>query len=88
MGDSWMHEVVVEKIDPETAPLACLDGARACPPEDCGGVCGYEDLVKAVRDPKHENHAEMLEWIEGEFEPEFFDLKETNKALPQFKGRR
>ena len=71
MGDSWHHEIAVEKIDPTGPPLkaaaVCLDGARACPPEDCGGVYGYEDFLKAIRDPKHESE-EMLEWIGGEFE--------------------
>ncbi|MBI2787819.1 MAG: plasmid pRiA4b ORF-3 family protein [Elusimicrobia bacterium] len=92
MGDTWLHEIVVEKIDPAGPPLKgasfCLDGARACPPEDCGGVYGYEDLLKAIRDPKHEGHGEMLEWVGGEFDPEAFDLKETNKALSRLKETR
>jgi len=92
MGDTWLHEIFVEKIDPAAPPLkgaaVCLAGARACPPEDCGGVYGYEDFLKAVRDPKHESHEEMLEWIGGEFDPEAFDLKETNKALSKLKGPR
>ncbi|MBI2787822.1 MAG: plasmid pRiA4b ORF-3 family protein [Elusimicrobia bacterium] len=92
MGDTWLHEIVVEKINSAEPPLkaaaVCLDGARACPPEDCGGVYGYEDFLKAIRDPKHESHDEMLEWIGGEFDPEAFDLKETNKALSRLKEPR
>lgn len=92
MGDTWLHEIVVEKIDPAGPQLKgaalCLDGARACPPEDCGGVYGYEDLLKAIRDPKHERHEEMLEWVGGEFDPEALDFKETNKALSKIQGRR
>jgi len=89
MGDSWMHEIVVEKIDAASPPLkgaaVCLDGARACPPEDCGGVWGYEDLLKAIADPKHESHEEMLEWVGRKFDPEYFDLGATNKALSKLK---
>ena len=92
MGDSWMHEIVIEKIDHAGAPIkgaaVCLDGARACPPEDCGGVWGYEDLLKAISDPKHESHEEMLEWVGGEFDPEAFDLTATNKALQRLKEPR
>lgn len=92
MGDTWLHEIIVEKIDPAGPPLKgaalCLDGARACPPEDCGGVYGYEDLLKAIRDPKHESHEEMLEWVGGEFDPEALDLKATNKALSRLKEPR
>lgn len=89
MGDGWLHEIVVEKIDPAGAPLkstaVCLDGARACPPEDCGGIGGYEDFLNAIRDPKHENHEDMLEWIGGEFDPEAFNLTKTNKTLGRLK---
>jgi hypothetical protein len=62
-GDSWEHDVVVEEILPAekgTRYPRCLDGQRACPPEDVGGVWGYADFVKAIRDPRHPEHAEML----------------------------
>ena len=58
-----------------------LGGARACPPEDCGGTGGYENFLAAIRDPGHEEHEEMLEWIGGEFDPEEFDLDEFDIAL-------
>jgi hypothetical protein len=44
LGDSWEHEIVLEKTlepEPKTKYPWCVDGARACPPEDCGGVWGY-----------------------------------------------
>ena len=84
-GDRWEHLVVIEKIlTPEESPAdlpVCLAGARACPPEDCGGVPGYENLLEALRDPEHEEHDAMLEWVGGGFDPEAFDLKRVNRLL-------
>ena len=65
-GDSWEHELLVEKILPldegKRYPV-CLTGKRACPPEDCGGVWGYVSFLEAIHDPEHPEHEEMLEWI-------------------------
>ena len=83
-GDSWIHQVVVEKVILEPGSLkvpSCIDGARACPPEDCGGVWGYAELLKAIRNPRHSEHAEMLEWVGEEFDPEHFDLEAVNQEL-------
>jgi len=83
-GDGWEHEIVLEKIlspDPKTRYPRCLDGARACPPEDCGGIYGYADFLEAIRNPEHEEHEEMLEWIGGEFDQEEFDLEAVNQSL-------
>lgn len=83
-GDSWVHEVRVERIlpadDARTVPL-CTDGARACPPEDCGGEPGYAELLEALSDPKHERHKELLEWVGGAFDPEAFDVEAVSRAL-------
>ncbi|MEC5317840.1 plasmid pRiA4b ORF-3 family protein [Brenneria populi subsp. brevivirga] len=66
-GDSWEHEILLEngnyKSDEFDAPLLCLDGERACPPEDCGGVPGYENLLGILQDPTHEDYEETLEWL-------------------------
>lgn len=82
-GDSWEHEIVVEEIRDEGGkPRAlCLEGARACPPEDCGGVWGYENLLDALADPEHPEHEDMVEWMGGEWDPEAFDRDEVNRAL-------
>lgn len=68
-GDSWTHEIILEdKTYPEDdiiQPYFCLEGARARPPEDCGGVEGYANLLAAVKDPNHEMHEDMMEWISG-----------------------
>ena len=83
-GDSWEHVVLVEKVlppDPEQAYRVCIKGRRACPPEDVGGVWGYEEFLEAIEDPDHSEHEDYLEWIGGEFDPEEFDLDETNEIL-------
>lgn len=87
-GDSWEHEVRVEKILPPESGVhypRCVDGARACPPEDCGGFPGYEEFLAAIRDPKHPEHAEMLEWAGGRFDPEALDLDTVNRRLRRFR---
>ncbi|MEA1943947.1 MAG: plasmid pRiA4b ORF-3 family protein [Euryarchaeota archaeon] len=80
-GDTWEHKIQLEKILPRekgvTYPI-CIKGKRACPPEDCGEIWGYEDLLEIIRDPDHEEHEEMLEWLGGEFDPEHFDAKEVS----------
>ncbi len=83
-GDSWQHEILVEKILPQEEgahyPI-CLTGKRACPPEDVGGVWGYEGFLEAIRDPKHPEHDSMLQWAGGSFDPEAFDLEGINVDL-------
>ena len=84
-GDSWEHRITVEKIlppDPAAAMIArCLDGARACPPEDCGGVWGYDNLLKIIKNPKHQEHASIMEWLGAGFDAEAFDADEANTYL-------
>lgn len=60
-----------------------VDGKRACPPEDVGGIPGYEEFLRAVGDPKHEEHASMLEWVGGRFDPEDFDVFTANDRVPR-----
>ena len=92
-GDSWRHVVVVEKIlpaDSSTAGTAaiCLAGSHACPPEDCGGIGGYFELLKALKNKKHPEHRSMKEWLGRPFDPEFFDIKATNNWLRKLKWPR
>lgn len=88
MGDSWEHEILVEKLlptDPQVRYPVCLTGKRACPPEDCGGVWGYASFLEAIRQPDHSEHEAMLEWVGGEFDSEFFDLDAVNRLLRQIR---
>ena len=83
-GDSWLHDLVVEKILPAEKGAAypvCIAGKRACPPEDVGGIWGYEDFLKTISNPKHSEHAEMMEWVGGDFDPEHFNLNAVNAGL-------
>ena len=87
-GDSWEHQIVVEKIlPPETGVTypRCITGKRACPPEDVGGVGGYATFLEAIHDPTHEEHASYLEWIGGEFDAEECKLDEINQGLRRVK---
>jgi hypothetical protein len=83
-GDSWRHTILLEKITDNTrgrkTPL-CLEGERSCPPEDCGGAWGYEHLLKVIKDPSHEEHEDMLGWLDGAFDPEFFSVDDVNLQL-------
>lgn len=82
-GDGWQHEVLFEgclKAEQGKRYPVCLEGERNCPPEDVGGVWGYADFLKAIADPKHEEHDRMLEWS-GPFDPEEFDAVKTTKAM-------
>ena len=83
-GDGWEHKIVAEKIlppDPKIALPTCVKGKRACPPEDVGGVWGYADFLEAIKDPKHPEHEDFLEWIGDDFDPEYFDVDEVNEVL-------
>lgn len=83
-GDGWAHALKIEKTLPVQAGTrypVCLAGKRACPPEDCGGVPGYEHMLEILSDPRHEEYEEMCEWLGGEFDLEVFDVKGVNEGL-------
>jgi len=88
-GDSWLHVIAVEKITPAAPGAAlvaqCLDGARACPPDDCGGPPGYDDLLRILGNPKHEEHESMKEWLDRPFDPDAFDPIKINRYLGRLK---
>jgi len=96
-GDGWEHTIQVEKVLPAEAKSAvpvCLAGARRCPPEDCGGPYGYQELLEALRDPSNPQYTEMREWIadlfgsEARFNPEAFSTEAVNESLEQFARRK
>jgi hypothetical protein len=80
--DNWEHAIVLEKLLPllpdMTSPI-CIDGGFACPPDDCGGISGFYELLDAVADPNHEQHQEMRNWIGGDFDPQAFSVDEVNR---------
>ena len=75
-GDCWKHEIklirIADRIKGSKYPK-CLNGERACPPEDCGGAWGYEELLETISNPEHEEYENMMEWLDGNFDPESFD---------------
>ena len=94
-GDSWHHEVFFEgQVKPEQGKRypVCLEGERACPPEDVGGVFGYADFVESIQNPDNDEHEELLEWVGGKFDPDAFDpAKATTrmrKGLPDWRSER
>jgi len=87
-GDSWRHEVIIESIEPAKPVLKhaiCLEGQRACPPEDCGGTWGYSSMLEALADTGHEEHDEYIEWAGEDFDPEAFDLAAVNATLQRIR---
>ncbi len=83
-GDGWRHEILVEQVIPSVGAGTphLLGGARACPPQDCGGAGGYERLLEVLADPSDPEHEAMMEWVGGSPpDPEAFDLEDTNSTL-------
>lgn len=90
-GDSWEHEILFEgclRAEKGSRNPLCLKGKRACPPEDVGGIFGYQEFLEAIADPEHEEHESYLEWS-GPFDPEAFDpraaTREMRKGLPNWR---
>lgn len=90
-GDNWEHEILVEKIvepDPAVVYPRCSDGQRAAPPEDCGGVWGYADLLGTLGDPSHPEHEEVLELLElvdpDDFDLDYFCPDDVNRMLAMY----
>ena len=88
-GDCWEHDILVEKIIPPQEGIyypLCLYGERSCPPEDCGGPWGYEDLLNIIKNPTHEDHKQYSEWAGKGFDPVKFDIAKTNWTLDKIKS--
>ncbi len=91
LGDGWEHTIEVLKIiEPEAGveyPV-CLAGKKACPPEDCGGVWGYYELLETIADPDADDHEDMVEWLGDDFDPDAFDPEEANTTLAEWRSSR
>jgi pRiA4b ORF-3-like protein len=86
-GDNWRHEVVREKILPDSPPPkpVCIGGERRCPPDDVGGPSGYQDFLEAIFDPEHEEFEHFRQWAGDPFHAEEFDLKAVNAILDRMR---
>ncbi len=83
-GDGWRHTVEIEEmvvLDSVPNHATCIDGARARPPEDVGGIPGYERFLEVIGDPTHPEHKEVKRWCGGHFDPEWFDLAIVDKDV-------
>lgn len=84
--DGWEHDIILEKVLPPDSRLQipkCMAGKRNCPPEDCGGIYGYEDMLAVLKQPKHEEYESYIEWLGYKFDPEYFNKDEINRKLKQ-----
>jgi hypothetical protein len=83
-GDTWEHEIVVEKIITDAldykAPT-CIAGDLSCPPENCGGVPGFEHLFNVIKNVNHPDHLQMLDWLDENYTQDGFDIDEVNTTL-------
>lgn len=85
-GDGWVHEIVLEKILPvekDTKYPICTSGEMDCPPEDCGGAGGYQEILKILKQPDHEEYDTYIEWMGEDYDPTHFDIKFVNELLSQ-----
>jgi hypothetical protein len=90
-GDGWEHEVVLDKImprEPKKKYPRCVAGEHACPPEDCGGPPGYENMLKALADPSHAEHDDTVAWIGTSFDPRLFDPAKVRFANPKTRWKK
>jgi len=86
-GDDWLHEVLFEgcpSLDPKVKYPLCLEGERACPPEDVGGPGGYAEFLDVLADAKHKRHDELLAWS-GPFDSVAFDPKKATRDMRKAK---
>jgi len=84
-GDGWEHDVVRESHAPSAGGGSnprVVAGQGACPPEDVGGLGGYYGFLEAIRNPKHPEHQDMLEWCGDHFDPDAFDIDDINACFP------
>jgi hypothetical protein len=91
LGDSWMHQITIERIehledenlneDALWITPRCFAGERACPPEDVGGVGGYAMFLEAWQNPTHPEHTRVCQWVGTSYNPELFSVQQVNSAL-------
>lgn len=83
-GDGWLHEIILEQLVEKKEKIIypiCVDGHLACPPEDCGGIGGFYNMLKILQDKKHPEYRETKAWVGRKYDPEDFDPEKANKQL-------
>ena len=90
-GDDWRHRLTIETIGPADADTQYprfVAGERRCPPEDVGGLPGFELFLDAMADPAHEEHARLREWHGGPFNADDIDERAARRAVAKIASRR
>lgn len=90
-GDSWIHDILLEKILPANNNLkqvVCLDGKMNCPPEDSGGIWGYGEMLEILKQPTHKEYESNLEWLGEDFDPEYFNIDTVNNVFVNWLKRK
>ncbi len=85
-GDNWRIAIVIEALQPALPGIVyprLIEGARRGPPEDVGGPWSYSDFLEAIADPNHEEHAELIEWSGGDFDPAYLAIEDINEVLAE-----
>lgn len=85
-GDSWEHDIILEQVITDMIPPAhpiCVKGKKCCPPDDCGGVGGYENMLNILKQPGHEEYKSTIEWLGYKFNPDYFEIDEINDLLKE-----
>lgn len=80
-GDGWEHQITCEEVLLKTPETEVIDGKRACPPDDCGGVPGYYRILEAFADSNDDEHDDLMDWLSDDYDPKFFDAEQINRAL-------
>ncbi len=95
-GDDWKHVVLLEDILHAEAGISyprCIDGERACPPENCGGEYGYYEMLKILDDPLHPEHEDYICWLKAHmkeyypYDPDYFDADEVHFDDPHLRWK-
>lgn len=89
-GENWQHTLIVSDVcagNAGTAYPRFIAGERDCPPEDCGGIPGFYEMLKARADPDHPDHTEIREWLDG-YDPDELDIFPIEVALGRIAARR
>ena len=87
MGDGWEHEICIVSIDDANRSFSgaiCVDGERACPPEDVGGIPGYYQLLGGLQNKTSEEYQQAMNWLGYPYNPEAFDLDDVNRSLSDY----
>lgn len=90
-GDDWEHVLIHEGMESAEAGRSyprCVSGSRRCPPEDCGGVSGFAEFLKAIADPKHPEHNSMVQWSGGDYDPDGFTPEAVTFDDPKQRWKR